>query len=115
MGGQLTFKTRDGTEKKVALTYYQSILDIKCPVDGTKLVHTIGEEEEYTTCMNCGRHYDFGYRAISNCTQEKVNQLHTREILDTREKLENLRKEFKRKESELCNTIKDLENPFTQD
>ncbi len=114
MSTQLTFRTRDGKQKTVTLTHYQSIFNAICPVDGTQLIQTIGDENYFVSCGNCERTYYAGnYPSV--CTQERVNQDYKREIADTKEELVKLRREFREREAGLSKKIEELENPFTQE
>ena len=111
---ELTFKTRDGAERTCRLNRGDIILDVKCPVDGTPLIQAFGTEDYYVSCRNCRRNYHCGSYP-PYLTQERVNEKYHREIEETRQRLETLRKNFGAEETRLLQTIQELGSPFTQD
>jgi uncharacterized Zn finger protein (UPF0148 family) len=112
-GEQLTFKKRDGEAATVTLKQDDSLLEIRCPVDGTQLIQTIGVEDYFISCPNCHRTYYCGNHPTT-CSQESVNRQYQAEIERTRQKLQRLRKSSGDEESRLKHTLEELENPFSQ-
>jgi hypothetical protein len=57
---KLTFKdAQTGEERTHECTHFQSFLKVKCPLDGTNLLETIGEDSTGLACPAC--HMDYGH------------------------------------------------------
>lgn len=113
MGVTLTFRTRDGEQRTFQLGHYDTLSNILCPVDGTRLVSTNGDDYDYVHCKNCEQVYYTGEHP-KEFTQEQANEAYRKELADNKSRLERLREDTKKEEATLLRKINELENPFTQ-
>ena len=109
----ITFKKKDGSQETFTCRDGQELLHIICPVDGTNLIETIGEDV-YVSCPNCQR--DYGVTPTMHLySQEEINQTYQRKIENTEEQLAKLRRRFRETESRLVKQLKELKIPFKQE